>query len=125
MDAPCTGDGAIRKLPDRCVKFSPLDGNNSHFIQVAILIRALRLLKEGGVCVYSTCSLNAVENEAVVTEALRVMNEKEKLIELEDVHGRIKDFKMRRGLKKWSLFAKKKNEVTENEEALEEFVSWE
>lgn len=90
-------------------------------MQVAILTRALRLLKEGGVCVYSTCSLNAVENEAVVTEVLRVINEKEKLVHLEDVHGRINGFKMRRGLKKWSLFAKKKEHVDENDDLLVEF----
>ncbi len=50
-------------------------------------MRAIKLLKEGGVCVYSTCSLNAVENEAVVTEVLRAFNEKEETVVLEDVHG--------------------------------------
>lgn len=45
------------------------------------------MLKEGGIVVYSTCSLNAVENEAVVTEVLSQYNKDEERIVLEDVHG--------------------------------------
>ena len=41
-----------------------------HSLQVRILQRAMNMLKTDGRIVYSTCSLNPVENEAVIAEAL-------------------------------------------------------
>lgn len=41
-------------------------------LQVRILLRAMKMLKYDGRIVYSTCSLNPVENEAVIAEALRI-----------------------------------------------------
>lgn len=32
VDAPCSGDGAIRKLADRWNWFNPIDGNNLHYV---------------------------------------------------------------------------------------------
>lgn len=40
-------------------------------LQLRILLRAMKLLKPQGRIVYSTCSLNPVENEAVVAAALK------------------------------------------------------
>jgi 16S rRNA C967 or C1407 C5-methylase (RsmB/RsmF family) len=41
-----------------------------HGLQLRILQRALELVKVGGVVCYSTCSLNPIEDEAVVAAAL-------------------------------------------------------
>lgn len=39
-------------------------------LQVRILLRAMKMLDHHGRIVYSTCSLNPVENEAVIASAL-------------------------------------------------------
>lgn len=80
-DVPCTGDGAIRKSPGTWFSFHPENGirfdslhlclsHRLHSIQLQIALRAAALLKEGGVMTYSTCSMNPIENEAVVAELL-------------------------------------------------------
>ncbi|KAI0634105.1 cytosine-5--methyltransferase [Trametes polyzona] len=72
-DVPCSGDGTMRKNPGIWKHWSPMDGNGLHSLQLRILQRAMRMLKKGGRIVYSTCSLNPVENEAVVAAALKSM----------------------------------------------------
>jgi 16S rRNA C967 or C1407 C5-methylase (RsmB/RsmF family) len=69
-DVPCSGDGTIRK--DRTVvpSWSPSTARALHDLQVRILVRALQVVRVGGVVSYSTCSLNPIENEAVVQAAL-------------------------------------------------------
>ena len=44
-------------------------------MQVGLLSRAVDLLKPGGRIVYSTCSLDPVENEAVVSQILQRRND--------------------------------------------------
>lgn len=69
-DVPCTGDGTPRKNYDLWREWSPANPLGLHAIQVRILVRALQMLKVGGRVVYSTCSMNPVENEAVIASAI-------------------------------------------------------
>ena len=71
VDVPCTGSGTTRKNPDVWGKWRPSGGRSLHDLQVALLSRAVALVKPGGRVVYATCSLDPVEDEAVVAEVLR------------------------------------------------------
>ena len=70
VDVPCSGDGTARKDSSVLPGWSPATAHALHPLQFRILCKALELVKVGGVVSYSTCSLNPVENEAVVQGAL-------------------------------------------------------
>ena len=70
-DVPCTGDGTLRKAPDMWRKWNCGMGGGMHPLQLSIAKRGAQLLRVGGRMVYSTCSMNPVENEAVVAALLR------------------------------------------------------
>ena len=69
-DVPCSGDGTSRKNLEIWKNWTPSNGLGLHMTQVRILIRALQMLKVGGRVVYSTCSMNPVEDEAVLAHAI-------------------------------------------------------
>jgi 16S rRNA C967 or C1407 C5-methylase (RsmB/RsmF family) len=73
-DVPCSGDGTIRKDMHILPLWSPVTGNALHSLQVRILTRALQLVRVGGMVSYSTCSLNPIEDEAVVASVVSRMN---------------------------------------------------
>ena len=70
-DVPCSGDGTARKNFDVWRDWQLVTGLGVHNQQTRILMRALQMLKVGGRVVYSTCSLNPIENESVVSEAIQ------------------------------------------------------
>ena len=70
MDAPCSGTGTLARNPEIRWRLQPQDLERHHGRQVAILVNALAALGPEGRLVYSTCSLEAEENETVVAEAL-------------------------------------------------------
>ena len=102
-DVPCTGDGTTRKNIDIWKTWSPRAGLGLHPIQIRILERCLSMLKTGGRIVYSTCSYNPVENEAVVAYILKKYAGKIKLV---DVSNRLVGLKYRKGLSQWRIIDK-------------------
>lgn len=70
-DVPCTGSATSRKNKDVWWSWSPRGGRTMFQLQVDIASRGAQLLRPGGMMVYSTCSIDPVENEAVIAELLR------------------------------------------------------
>ncbi|XP_068474343.1 uncharacterized protein [Phaseolus vulgaris] len=104
-DVPCSGDGTLRKAPDLWRKWNTGTGNGLHNLQVLIAMRGVSLLKVGGRMIYSTCSMNPIENEAVVAEVLRRC---EGSIELVDVSSQCPQLTRRPGLRRWRVCDKGK-----------------
>jgi 16S rRNA (cytosine967-C5)-methyltransferase len=69
-DAPCSGTGTMARNPEIRYRLTPADLARHHERQVRLLCSAMRALREGGRLIYSTCSLEAEENETVVAAAL-------------------------------------------------------
>ena len=99
-DVPCSSDAAIRKIPQKWEKWSTQDGASLHVLQARILFKGLQLLKVGGRLSYSTCSLNPIEDEAVVSEILELCGG---AIELVDVSGEMTALRRLPGLKSWKV----------------------
>jgi 16S rRNA (cytosine967-C5)-methyltransferase len=70
LDAPCSGTGTLRKNPEIRYRLSPGGIEELARTQSRALLRAADLLAAGGYLLYSTCSLEAEENERVVEEVL-------------------------------------------------------
>jgi tRNA (cytosine49-C5)-methyltransferase len=77
VDAPCSGTGTIRKSPDTLRIWNPLMIQRLSNQQKAILESAFMIIKDGGTVVYSTCSVEPEENEAVIDYLLEKFPEAE------------------------------------------------
>jgi 16S rRNA (cytosine967-C5)-methyltransferase len=73
VDAPCSGTGTLARHPEIRWRLRPEQLAELQRLQIAILRTAAALLAPGGRLVYSTCSLEAEENEDVVEAVLRDM----------------------------------------------------
>jgi 16S rRNA (cytosine967-C5)-methyltransferase len=65
-DVPCSGTGTLAHNPEIKWRLRPEDLQDLQARQVAILKSAMAQLSPGGTVLYSTCSLETEENEAVV-----------------------------------------------------------
>ena len=81
VDAPCSGTGTIRKSLRTILMWNPLGITKLSKIQKNLIDVAFNLLKPNGVMVYSTCTIEPEENEAVVSYLL----EKYPNAKLEDI----------------------------------------
>jgi NOL1/NOP2/sun family putative RNA methylase len=71
LDAPCSCEGVIAKDSSRKTSHSPGDVEYCSIRQENLVESAVRLVKPGGVLVYSTCSFAPEENEMVVDSLLK------------------------------------------------------
>ena len=127
-DVPCSGDGTLRKNKMVRKKWKIEFGLENHFIQIQILDNAINQCKNDGFIIYSTCSINPIENEAVVCYILEKYKDK---IELINCSKKLRDMKIkfREGLIKWKvcvdidkdknyIWKEKYNEVKNNRNGL-------
>lgn len=70
LDTPCTGEGLIPIDPTRKRSRTLQDIVTLAAVQRKLIIAAAKLLREGGVLVYSTCSFAPEENEEIIDYAL-------------------------------------------------------
>ena len=69
VDAPCSGTGTLGRNPEIKWRLTPADLEDLPRRQSALLANARAALAPGGVMLYSTCSLEPEENEAVIAGA--------------------------------------------------------
>lgn len=94
VDAPCSGEGMFRKDEAAVDEWSEAHVDMCADRQYGILTEAVRMLKPGGVLVYSTCTFAPAENEALISKFLR---EHEELMIEEVAH----DVAFTRGRRDW------------------------
>ena len=70
VDAPCSGEGMFRKEEAALLSWSEENVRSCAMRQTEILRSAAKMLRPGGVMVYSTCTLNREENEGVILRFL-------------------------------------------------------
>ena len=69
LDAPCSSTGTVRRHPDVPWTKSPEDIAKLAGLQAKLLEHAARLVKPGGIIVFSNCSLHKEEGELVARQA--------------------------------------------------------
>ena len=96
VDAPCSGEGMFRRHPETRENWSPQSPKGCRDRQLNILGQAITMLKPGGRLVYSTCTLNTLENEEVVQSILQ----QEETLSTQDftVHSYPNDIKSIKGM---------------------------
>lgn len=99
-DVPCSGTATSRKNGNVWFNWSPKKSRSMFDVQAGIAERAALMLKPGGEMIYSTCSMDPCENEAVIAELLRRCP----WMRLEPVESeRFESLNYREGLKEWDI----------------------
>ncbi|MEZ0482574.1 16S rRNA (cytosine(967)-C(5))-methyltransferase RsmB [Planococcus sp. SSTMD024] len=79
VDAPCSGLGVIKRKPDIKYTKTPDDFGRLQTIQLALLDEAAKLLKPGGVLVYSTCTVDTEENRGTAEKFMNTHPQMEQI----------------------------------------------
>lgn len=102
-DVPCSGDGTMRKNIDVWKKWTTSNSLHLHGLQLRIAVRGVEQLAVGGRMVYSTCSLNPIEDEAVIAALLE---KSEGSLELADASPDLPGLKYMPGITSWKVMTK-------------------
>ncbi|EQC35798.1 hypothetical protein SDRG_06557 [Saprolegnia diclina VS20] len=108
-DVPCSGDGTLRKNQGLWKDWHIGQGLTLFPTQLALALRGASLLKVGGTMVYSTCSFNPIEDEAIVAELLR---RADGALEVVDASGTLPGLAYRPGRNKWQVGWRSKSRAT-------------
>jgi len=93
VDAPCSGEGTLRKSPKTFLMWNPNMIKKFAGVQKRLAEVALKLLKVGGEMIYSTCTLAPEEDEMIVDYLIKNFD-----IEVEQIKLPLK---FRQGICKW------------------------
>jgi len=66
LDAPCSGLGVIYRKPDILINLKQENLDGIIELQRGLIDQAVKLVKKGGVLVYSTCTIDKKENEGQI-----------------------------------------------------------
>ena len=81
VDVPCSGLGVINHKPDLKYHISIKDIEEINNLQKKIIRHVKDYVKDGGILVYSTCTINKFENEWLIKDFLNEFTEFKKLEE--------------------------------------------
>jgi 16S rRNA C967 or C1407 C5-methylase (RsmB/RsmF family) len=101
VDAPCSGERHLMNSPKELARWSLKGAKRLVIRQNALLCSAMDCLKPGGRLVYSTCSINPIENDGVIE---RLMKSRAGVFEIVTVAGAEKGEPTRHG---WQLLPDK------------------
>lgn len=88
IDAPCSGEGMFRKNPGMMKDWETYGPKHYSELQRSIVPHALRMLKPGGMLLYSTCTFSPEENEGTVRFMLGLDSD----LEVVDIPNRYEGF---------------------------------
>ncbi len=85
LDAPCSGEGVVRKDADALRNWTLASTEAIAATQRDLIDSAFHALRPGGVLIYSTCTLNTIENQQVIAWLLARYPEATEILPLQDL----------------------------------------
>lgn len=80
LDPPCSGLGTLKNCPEVLKWWRMKRSEKLSRLQWNLMVSAIKALRPGGILVYSTCTIVPLENEALISRAIR-----EYPVELEEI----------------------------------------